>query len=80
MSVHVSASAVLCYVRSLVFIWDSEALQLHGVFRVDSTAPLLPSSEVPGNRPHQVGRNADIVLGLLVQLLGGSLTYVLALS
>jgi hypothetical protein len=45
---------LLCIDRSLVFIWDSEAMQLHGVFRVDKTAPRLPSDEVPGKRPYQV--------------------------
>lgn len=47
-------AVLLLLCRSLVFIWDSEALQLHGVFRVDSSAPQLPLSEVPGNRPQQV--------------------------
>jgi hypothetical protein len=52
---------LLC--RSLVFIWDSEALQLHGVFRVDSNARELPEREVPGNRPYQVGEEAVLCWG-----------------
>jgi hypothetical protein len=40
--------------RSMVFIWNAEAMQLHGVFKVDSGEALLPSAQVPGGRPHHV--------------------------
>lgn len=60
---------LLLVCRSLVFIWDSEALQLHGVFRVDSNARELPLSEVPGNRPQQV-RLFDWLAGCGCRLVG----------
>jgi hypothetical protein len=40
--------------RSMVFIWDAEAMQLHGVFKVDSGASFLPAAEIPGGRPYHV--------------------------
>lgn len=50
----------------MIFIWDAEAMQLHGVFRVDTAAPPLPSSEIPGDRPYQVIQDCAEVVTLFV--------------
>jgi len=44
-------------------------MQLHGVFRVDTEAPPLPSSEIPGDRPYQVIQGCTELVTLPVRSL-----------
>jgi hypothetical protein len=46
--------------KALVFLWDRERLELHGVFRPNTSAKPLTEASLPGGRGtegwYQVGR------------------------
>ena len=37
-----------CREKALLFLWDRQRLELHGVFRPDAAAKALPEASLPG--------------------------------
>lgn len=42
------ASLDVCREKALLFLWDRQRLELHGVFRPDAAAKALPEASLPG--------------------------------
>lgn len=42
------ASLDVCREKALLFLWDRQRLELHGVFRPDAAAKPLPEASLPG--------------------------------
>eukprot|EP00775_Hariotina_reticulata_P008062 gene8062-8257_t len=59
--------------NALIVLWDMEGRQLHGVFKHDPSARLLPASQVPGGRLHQKACKKSAVAKCCVQAMAASL-------